>query len=136
MKVDGGCYCGRILFEAEITPEQITICHCTDCQTLSGTAFRISAPAAIGRFRVTNGTPRQFIKTAASGNRRVQAFCGDCGTALYATAADSVGTINIRTGTIRQRDALTPSREIWCRSAAKWMPRLKDRAFDKEAVEQ
>src|SRR6516162_11167782 len=48
MKFDGHCHCGRISFEAEVDPHAVTICHCTDCQTLTGAAFRanIAAPAA------------------------------------------------------------------------------------------
>jgi hypothetical protein len=45
MKIDGACHCGRISYEAEIDPDDVTICHCTDCQTLSGSAFRIVVPA-------------------------------------------------------------------------------------------
>src|SRR5262245_4627881 len=38
MKVDGRCHCGYITYEAEIDPEKVMICHCTDCQTLTGSA--------------------------------------------------------------------------------------------------
>jgi hypothetical protein len=40
MHIDGACHCGKITYEAEVDPEAVGICHCTDCQTLSGTAFR------------------------------------------------------------------------------------------------
>ena len=40
MKIDGGYHCGYITYEAEADPEKVGICHCTDCQTLSGSAFR------------------------------------------------------------------------------------------------
>ena len=36
MKIEGGCHCGYIAYEAEVDPERVLICHCTDCQTLSG----------------------------------------------------------------------------------------------------
>jgi hypothetical protein len=36
MKIDGRCHCGYITYEAEIDPEKVMICHCADCQTLSG----------------------------------------------------------------------------------------------------
>src|SRR5689334_18981220 len=39
MKIDGRCHCGEITFEAEVDPDALHICHCTDCQTLSGSAF-------------------------------------------------------------------------------------------------
>jgi hypothetical protein len=38
MKIDGRCHCGEITFEAEVDPDALNICHCTDCQTLSGSA--------------------------------------------------------------------------------------------------
>jgi hypothetical protein len=44
MKVDGACHCGVIKIEAEADPETTTICHCTDCQTGTGSAFRVSIP--------------------------------------------------------------------------------------------
>ena len=38
MKIDGACHCEAIAFEADVNPESVVICHCTDCQTMSGTA--------------------------------------------------------------------------------------------------
>ena len=32
MRIDGGCHCGHITYEAEINPDDVIICHCTDCQ--------------------------------------------------------------------------------------------------------
>jgi hypothetical protein len=43
MTIDGGCHCGAIAYEATIDPETVGICHCTDCQTLTSSAFRIVA---------------------------------------------------------------------------------------------
>ncbi len=40
MRIDGQCHCGGITYEAEVDPATARICHCTDCQVLSGTAFR------------------------------------------------------------------------------------------------
>jgi hypothetical protein len=70
MKIDGHCHCGQISFEAEVDPKAVTICHCTDWQRLTGSAFRanISAPAA--HFVLRSGTPKSYVKTAESGNRR------------------------------------------------------------------
>ena len=40
MKVHGTCHCGQITFEAEVDPDRASICHCTDCQILSGSPYR------------------------------------------------------------------------------------------------
>jgi hypothetical protein len=122
MRIDGACHCGEINYEAEIDPEQVEICHCTDCQTLSGSAFRIVVPAAERDFRLLTGRPRFYIKTADSGAKRLQAFCPVCGTAIYATAAVGEPKIyGIRLGTARQRDSLPPQRQYWRRSALPWI---------------
>ena len=52
MRVDGSCHCGAITYEAEVDPEKVMICHCTDCQTLSGSSFRTVALTAEGSFRL------------------------------------------------------------------------------------
>lgn len=125
MKVDGACHCGRITFEAEIDPGRVRICHCTDCQTLSGSAFRITAPTGEENFRLLTGSPKLYIKTAESGTPRVQAFCGDCGSAIYATSPDGDNrSFGIRIGTLKQRAQLTPDRQYWVRSKLAWLPDL------------
>ena len=82
MKIDGGCHCGNITYTAEIDPETVGICHCTDCQTLSGTAFRTSVRANKETFHLAGGQPKIYVKTAESGAKRAQAFCPECGTSL------------------------------------------------------
>ncbi len=125
MKVDGGCHCGAIRFEAEIDPETVGICHCTDCQRLSGSAYRVSVPAPRATFKLL-GAPRTYVKTADSGNKRVHAFCGDCGTPIYACAINDPPTYSLRVGNISQRAALKPKRQIWCRSSLPWSMDIRD----------
>ena len=57
MKVDGACFCGDLTYEAEIDPETVLLCHCTDCQTLGSGAFRVVVPAIAGTFRLLSGQP-------------------------------------------------------------------------------
>ena len=125
MKVEGSCHCGAITFEAEVTPGTISVCHCTDCQMLTGAAFRANIRAAAEGFRLLTGTPREYVKVAASGTRRVQAFCGTCGASVYACDAENPTTYNLRVGTLRQRDDLgRPAREIWTHSRLNWVEHL------------
>ena len=53
MKVDGACACGAIRVEAEADPENTNMCHCTDCQTATGSAFRVSIPVPGATFKIT-----------------------------------------------------------------------------------
>ena len=124
MKIDGHCHCGEITFQAEVDPHALNICHCTDCQTLSGTAFRVNIPAPAEHFVLLSGTPKTYIKTAESGNKRLHAFCGSCGTPIYACAVDNPQSYGLRIGAITQRAAFSPKRQGWRRSALHWVDAL------------
>src|SRR5690242_5877302 len=87
MKVTGACHCGQITYEAEVDPARSGICHCTDCQALTGSPYRVSIPTLAGTFRLLTGTPTLYRKTTAdSGVPRRHAFCPACGSPLYASA--------------------------------------------------
>ncbi len=121
MKVEGRCHCGRISYEAEVDPKKVSLCNCTDCQMLSGSAFRLSVPAPAEKFRLLTGAPKTYVKTADSGQRRRHSFCADCGTPVAATADDdSPSAYSLRVGCLAQRQALAPTRRIWMRSALPW----------------
>lgn len=126
MKIEGGCHCGAITYEAEVDPEKTSICHCTDCQKLTGTAFRVTVPVSEDNFRIIGGTPKIYVKTGESGAKRAQGFCADCGSPLYATSVgDGPKVYGLRVGTSDQREQLVPRKQIWCRSALHWLPELE-----------
>lgn len=125
MKIDGGCHCGNITYEAEIDPGKVGICHCTDCQTLSGSAFRTIVLVPEDAFKLLSGEPKIYVKIGESGAKRAQAFCPECGSPIYATAVgDGPKVYNIRLGTARQRAELTPKIQYWFRSAQHWLTDL------------
>ena len=123
MKIDGACHCGKVSFTAEIDPSRVMVCHCTDCQVLSGSPFRAVVAAAIDGFHV-RGEPKAYVKVAESGNRRAQVFCPDCGTPLYATAPENPTSVVIRLGCVAQRASLKPAVQIWQHSALPWLHEL------------
>ena len=111
MKVTGGCHCGKITYEAEVDPATVRVCHCTDCQKLTGTAFRTNIASLPGTFRLKSGTPKIYIKTAESGNKRAHGFCPECGTPIYATSPEpNPSTYGLRVGGIDQRAQFAPPR--------------------------
>ena len=123
MNITGQCHCGAISFTALIDSAKIIACHCVDCQTFSGAPFRAVAPAPVENVKLT-GTPKLYIKTAASGNKRAQAFCGECGTQLYATEPEQPKVIGFRLGCVNERAQLAPTIQIWGNSAMPWLKTL------------
>jgi hypothetical protein len=122
MKVTGSCHCGAIAYEAEVDPNSVRVCHCTDCQRLTGTAFRVGIASLPGTFALKRGTPKTYIKTAESGAKRAHGFCPECGTPLYSTSLEAKPqSYGLRVGGIDQRAEFGPPvRQIWCRSALPW----------------
>ena len=126
MKVHGSCHCKAIRYEAEIDPERVAICHCSDCQSLTGSAYRVSASTRAADFKLHSGTPRIYVKLADSGAQRAQAFCPDCGSPLYTYDVARPDTYGLRTGNIAERERLVPKKQIWCRSAMPWALHIAD----------
>ncbi|MSP01251.1 MAG: GFA family protein [Acetobacteraceae bacterium] len=131
MKVTGGCHCGHIKYEAEVDGGTVRVCHCTDCQKLTGAAFRANIASLPGTFVLISGTPKIYVKTAESGTRRAHGFCAECSTPIYSAALEpNPSTYGLRVGGIDQRSQFAaPTRQIWCRSALPW-------SMDLTAVEQ
>jgi hypothetical protein len=125
MKIDGKCHCGNISFVAELDPGQVIICHCTDCQALTGTPYRVVARVPTDKIEWRGGKAKTYVKTAESGAKRVQAFCPECGTPIYSTSVGEPQVYGLRIGTIRQRAELRPAKQIWCRSALGWAMDLR-----------
>lgn len=124
MKIDGRCHCGQVSFTAFIDPGRVMVCHCTDCQVLSGGAFRAVVAAPIDSFTI-EGEVKSYVKVAESGNRRVQAFCPVCGTPLYSMAPENPASVAIRLGCVTQRRELAPATQIWQQSALPWLANLQ-----------
>ncbi|WFU06812.1 GFA family protein (plasmid) [Rhizobium sp. CB3171] len=127
MEIQGRCHCGRVTYEAEIDPNDVGICHCNDCQQLTGSAYRVTASTPRAHFRITAGEPRCYVKTADNGQKRLQFFCGDCGSPIYTTGeAQAAEHVGIRVGTIDQRRELSPRFQIWQASRLPWVETIND----------
>jgi hypothetical protein len=123
MNISGQCHCGAISFTAEVDPAKVVACHCEDCQKFSGAPFRAVVPAPVEGVSLF-GEPKRYVKIAASGNRRVQAFCASCGTQLFATEVEDPKVLNIRLGCVNERAQLPPARQVWGHSAMPWLRSL------------
>ncbi len=130
MKIDGECHCGKIAYQADIDPNTLVICHCTDCQILAGSPYRAVIPAVPAESVVMlRGDPKIYLKTSERGTQVAHGFCGDCGTPIYGCARTNPDRYTLRFGAIKQRAALHPVVQIWGRSALPW-------AMDLGAVEK
>ncbi|MET6759503.1 MULTISPECIES: GFA family protein [unclassified Pseudoalteromonas] len=132
MEITGSCYCGEIKYQAKSQNNNALVCHCSDCQRMSSGPFRAVIIAEPNSVVFTQSEPKEFVKTAQSGNKRAQGFCGTCGTTLYATnEAKADRVYGLRIGAVDQRDQFTPTAQIWAKSTLSWLSGLHEvPAFD------
>jgi hypothetical protein len=92
---------------------------------MSGAPLRAIIITRPGTFVLLSGKPKEYRKTADSGNVRPQGFCPNCGTAIYSTSdGDEPKAYAVRVGALRQRSELTPRRQIFARSQQSWVNAL------------
>ena len=52
---DGGCQCGAVRYRIHGEPLGLAVCHCTECQRQSGSAFGMSLAVAEPSFELLSG---------------------------------------------------------------------------------
>ena len=84
MKLEGGCYCGKVRYVAEGEPMLKAQCHCRECQFITGGAPNMFVVMPSAGFAYTKGAPKQFTRSDLE-RPVTREFCGECGTALAAS---------------------------------------------------
>ena len=122
IQVNGECHCGKIEIKATVKLSDVRACHCTDCQKMSGAPLRAIAVASANTVKIM-GVPKEYIKIGDSGNKRIQAFCPDCGTQLFAADMEK-RLYNLRTGFLEQKNLLEPKTHVFTQSSVHWIKTL------------
>lgn len=98
MKLEGGCYCGKVRYVAEGEPMRKGQCHCRECQFITGGAPNMFLVMPSAGFAYTKGAPKQFTRSDLE-NPVTREFCPDCGTHL-ATRPPGRPVIVVKVGTL------------------------------------
>jgi hypothetical protein len=125
-KMTGGCACGQVHYSTEAEPVFTGICHCTECQKESGTAFNIVVAVPQSALSL-EGSPKDYVAKGDSGKSVTRKFCPNCGSTLLSEPEAMPGVSIIRAGTLDDRSWLQPAMEIFCASAQPWIELGGDR---------
>jgi hypothetical protein len=98
MRLEGGCYCGKVRYVAEGEPMRKGQCHCRECQFITGGAPNMFLVMPSAGFAYTKGAPKQFTRSDLE-NPVTREFCPDCGTHL-ATRPPGRPVIVVKVGTL------------------------------------
>lgn len=112
MKVEGGCYCGEIRYEANGDALLKAQCHCRECQYISGGSPALIVGMPESGFSYTKGTPNAFSRKDLE-TPVVREFCPNCGTHLVSKAPAMAGISMIKVGTLDDPSVFEPQMVIF-----------------------
>lgn len=119
MRLEGGCLCGKVRYAADAEPIFVGVCHCTNCQKGSGSAF--NAVVAVPKPVLTmTGTVSTFEGRGDTGNAVYKSFCPECGSPIAEEAAIMADVVMIPIGTLDDPSTVKPAMQIYCDSAQPW----------------
>ena len=116
----GGCNCGAVRFEVTAPLVRAGYCHCRRCQRRSGAAASANAYPAPGSVRIVSGEDR--LRSWRPPDGAEKAFCGDCGSALFARDRDGGEVLGIRMGAFDDDPGVRPGDRQYVAYAAPWEP--------------
>jgi len=115
----GGCACGQVRYRSRGRTTGCYACHCTECQTRTGSAFALLLPTTETDFAV-EGDVLAVAQVEGEGQVARLYACPRCLTRLYTRNPAWPGLIILRAGTLDDRAELEPAFHIWTRSRQGW----------------
>jgi hypothetical protein len=119
---EGGCTCGAVRYRLSGAPMFVHCCHCTSCQTETGSAFVLNALIESGRVETLAGAPEPVMTPSESGRGQQIWRCPDCRVALWSNYGGAADLLRfVRIGTLDEPGALPPDVHIYTRSKLPWV---------------
>jgi len=119
-QIAGGCLCGKVRYSASGDPAFVGVCHCTDCQKFTGSAFAVVVGLPKAALTI-QGTLSTFDKTGDTGKATHRTFCPTCGSSITDAADVMPDLVMIEAGTLDDSSWVKPAMQIFCDSAQSWV---------------
>ena len=117
MKLQGGCFCGAVRYEADGEPFNSTLCHCSDCRKSSGAPAVAWFSVRRAELRWTTQPPFMFRSSAHA----LRGFCPSCGASLVFEDEEWPDEVDITTASLDDPDQMPPRDHTFVRSRLRWM---------------
>ena len=118
---EGGCVCGAVRYRLLEDPLELHVCHCTNCQSLSGSAFVMTMPVLWRSLELLKGDPQLLSFETADGLAKRHRQCRDCGCCLWGEIDGLPDVVALQAGTLDDVSWLEPIAHIWTSSAQSWV---------------
>lgn len=124
--ITGRCLCGGVTYSVDAQPVWQGVCHCSNCQRQTASAFStvVGVPS---KALTVKGTLASF-KTVSEGFQSTteRRFCSTCGSPIYSMIESMPQVAFLKAGTIDDISWFQPTVEIWTSSAQPWAPHFED----------
>ncbi|MEL6102811.1 MAG: GFA family protein [Pseudomonadota bacterium] len=120
MTLRGQCLCGKVQYTLVGDPIATAICHCTNCQRQSGSAFSVNLMALEQQLTI-EGELSGFRDQGDSGNPVVRKFCSACGSPIISVPEAMPGLVALKAGTLDEHSSVAPSLQVFCGSKQSWL---------------
>lgn len=103
-------------------PIFVDCCHCTTCQTETGSAFEINALVESDQVETLQGPPEPRVIPSESGRGQQVWRCPECLVALWSNYGGATDVLRfVRVGTLDRSDKVEPDIHIYTRSKLPWV---------------
>ncbi|HJQ83380.1 MAG TPA: GFA family protein [Candidatus Binatia bacterium] len=99
MRLEGGCYCGSVRYQAEGDALFKGQCHCRECQYISGGHPNLVIGMPAPGFSYVKGKAKGFSRKDLA-DPVTREFCAECGTHLLSRTPRLPGGVLIKVGTL------------------------------------
>jgi hypothetical protein len=131
--ITGSCLCKRIQYTLTGTDKGPVLCHCSNCQKTTGSAFANNHrfTRAEINFSAGSNVPKSYKDSnTISGNTLTRFFCGDCGSPIYLTNEKFKGLVILYSGALDDNGvkSVSPKGELFTHNRRGWFPGVEGAA--------
>jgi hypothetical protein len=125
-EIAGHCLCGNVSYRADAAPVVQAVCHCTECQRQTGTAFSVVVGVPRAALTIKGSSLASFTTVGEQhGTDTQRQFCSACGSPIVSFAEAMPEMAFIKAGTLDDASWIAPAVEVWTRSAQPWSPHFE-----------
>jgi hypothetical protein len=132
ISVPGRCRCQRVTFVLREEPFAFYLCHCTDCQAESGSAFGQSMHIRRDAVDGVEGEVLEHTSENSDGRRFVMTFCENCRTMLFGYSEEFPQVLGLNAGSLEAAAGFTPYGNMWTSSARPWVKFAPGPRFERD----
>ena len=115
--ITGGCYCGKVRFQATQHPIYQANCHCGNCRRAIGAQSVAWITVNRSNFEFKKGDPKRY----RTNTEAWRTFCDCCRTSLTYEKDTRPDEIDITTGSLDHPEEFPPSKDVFPEERLPWV---------------